>query len=135
MPGELWTAAVKLAQQDGLAETARALRLDYGALKKKVRESAASCVGGEPAKPDPKAHSESSPATESRPEPATQCTPSLATLLSPAGDAFVELVHPLAGVVCSCELEVQSASGARLRAELRGVSPSSLAVILREFAG
>ena len=35
MPAALWTAAIALARQHGLSPTARALRLDYGSLKKR----------------------------------------------------------------------------------------------------
>jgi hypothetical protein len=36
MPEELWAAAVSLARSHGVCPIARALRLDYGALKKKM---------------------------------------------------------------------------------------------------
>lgn len=36
MPEELWAAAVSLARSHGVGPIARALRLDYGALKKKM---------------------------------------------------------------------------------------------------
>jgi len=36
MPATLWAAAVDLARQHGLAPTARALRLDYGTLKRRL---------------------------------------------------------------------------------------------------
>ncbi len=36
MPAALWAAAVALARQHGLYPTARALRVDYGALKKRM---------------------------------------------------------------------------------------------------
>ena len=35
MPAALWTAAIAFARQHGLYPTARALRLDYGSLKKR----------------------------------------------------------------------------------------------------
>jgi hypothetical protein len=35
MPAALWTAAIALARQHGLYTTARTLRIDYGALKKR----------------------------------------------------------------------------------------------------
>ena len=38
-PDSLWTAAVKLAQTYGVNRTARTLRLDYSALKKRLEES------------------------------------------------------------------------------------------------
>jgi hypothetical protein len=36
MPTALWSAAIAVAQQHGLYATARALHVDYGALKKRV---------------------------------------------------------------------------------------------------
>ena len=36
MPADLWAAAVALARRHGLYQTARTLRVDYGALKKRV---------------------------------------------------------------------------------------------------
>jgi hypothetical protein len=36
MPAELWAAAVSLARSHGVGPIARALRIDYGALKKRV---------------------------------------------------------------------------------------------------
>jgi hypothetical protein len=39
IPPELWEKAVELAEEQGLCKTARALRLDYGALKKRFIES------------------------------------------------------------------------------------------------
>ncbi len=35
MPAALWTAAIALARRHGLSTTARALRLDYGSLKRR----------------------------------------------------------------------------------------------------
>jgi hypothetical protein len=46
MPERLWRAAVAVARHDGLYRTARALRLDYGALKRHV--AAALAVGARP---------------------------------------------------------------------------------------
>jgi hypothetical protein len=46
MPGALWAAAIALARQHGLYTTARTLRVDYGALKKRL---AAADVGRVPA--------------------------------------------------------------------------------------
>ena len=39
MPEELWADAVSLARSHGIAPIARALRLDYGSLKKRVERS------------------------------------------------------------------------------------------------
>jgi hypothetical protein len=44
MPDRLWTEAVAVARQDGLYRTARALRLDYGALRRHVEAAEAAGV-------------------------------------------------------------------------------------------
>ncbi|MCE7875653.1 hypothetical protein DYH09_35530, partial [bacterium CPR1] len=45
IPGEIWAKAVQLARQHGVGYVARALRLDHGALKRRVNapESTPSC--------------------------------------------------------------------------------------------
>ena len=48
MPAALWAAAIALARQHGLYTTARALRLDYGSLKKR-RDAAGAGRGPSPA--------------------------------------------------------------------------------------
>ncbi len=44
MPAALWTAAITLARQHGLYTTARALRVDYGSLKKRLDAAGAGGV-------------------------------------------------------------------------------------------
>lgn len=39
LPERLWSAAVKLAQEYGVNRTAKALRLDYGGLKRRVESN------------------------------------------------------------------------------------------------
>ena len=39
MPGEIWDAAVALAREHGVGPVARALRIDFGALKKRLGDS------------------------------------------------------------------------------------------------
>jgi hypothetical protein len=39
MPAELWAAAVELARQHGLGPTSKALRVDYGALRKRLQSA------------------------------------------------------------------------------------------------
>lgn len=41
MPPELWSRAVELAAEQGVAAVARVARLDYGSLKKRLAESTA----------------------------------------------------------------------------------------------
>jgi hypothetical protein len=47
MPAALWSAALALARRHGLYDTARALRIDYGSLKKRLNGAAPR--GGSPA--------------------------------------------------------------------------------------
>lgn len=49
LPEPLWAEAVALARTQGLFQTARALRLDYASLKKRVQRSAAARPGAPPA--------------------------------------------------------------------------------------
>ena len=44
MPGELWGAAVSLAREHGLYRVARAVRVDYGALKDRLEQSDATAA-------------------------------------------------------------------------------------------
>ena len=44
MPAALWAAALALARQHGLYRTARALRIDYGSLKKRLGTAGAGRV-------------------------------------------------------------------------------------------
>jgi hypothetical protein len=44
MPATLWAAAIALARQHGLYTTARALRVDYGSLKKRLDAAGAGRV-------------------------------------------------------------------------------------------
>ena len=49
IPPELWDGAVELAKEQGIWKTARALHLDYNALKKRVN----ACTSSHPASPVP----------------------------------------------------------------------------------
>ena len=104
-PPELWARAVELAGRLGVRDVAHATGLDAGLLKKRLAVQRAV---------EPKG-------------------------LEPAPPAFIEWLAPLteqAGPsnITACALEVESPRGSRLRVELKGVSPSDLSTILREFA-
>jgi len=51
LPEPLWSAAVKLANQYGVNPTARALRLDYSCLKKRMESNVCGNASPESAKP------------------------------------------------------------------------------------
>ncbi len=108
IPAELWAEAVELATGVGVGPTARALRLDYASLKRRVQESTAGAA-----------------------------TPAAGNTAK-AAPAFMEWLVPSVtanGSISECALEVESAHGGRLRIHLKNLAPAGLATILKEFAG
>jgi hypothetical protein len=107
LPEELWTAAAKLARRDGITATARALGLDRPSLQKWTDRL-------EPRR-----------SIKARKPPRQQ----------PQGTAaFVELFAGSTGTRNSCLVEVESRQGGKLRLELRDITPSQLAELIRAFA-
>ncbi|MCP3974102.1 MAG: hypothetical protein GY720_06375 [bacterium] len=107
IPEPLWAAAVKLAGRYGIHRTAKALRVDYYALKKRVEQNAV--IAG------------------ARQNPA-------ATASKTAAEAeFLEL--PAAAWHGSGEstLELEDAGGAKLRVHLKGFAAPDLAALSRSF--
>jgi len=51
-----------------------------------------------------------------------------------AAPAFVELLAASTGTATSCVVEVESASGAKLRLDLKTIATSQLAELIRAFA-
>jgi hypothetical protein len=97
----LWASAVKVAGRYGIHRTAKALRVDYYALKKRVEGAAAVIASKMPAEV--------------------------------AKTQFVEL--PTAAWPGSGEytLELEDASGAKLRVHLKGFVAPDLAALTRSF--
>ena len=106
LPEELWGAAAELAKHYGTHQTARALRLEYMALRKRVENQGT-----------PKAKRK----TAARRKVA-------------APPSFMEFVAPGAKPVTSCVVEVESKEGAKLRLELKSVATTELADLIRAFA-
>jgi hypothetical protein len=99
IPDGLWAAAVKMAGTFGLHRTARALRLDYYAFKKRI---------------------ERQPATASnRPEKAVA--------------TFLELAPPASAGACDCTLELENASGVKMRVHLKSTQAPDLVALSRSF--
>ncbi len=120
IPERLWTAAVKLAAAQGLWPTARALRLDYYSLKKRVE---AATPGG--------ASVESMP-TQKAPRKA----PAAEASSRESGPTFIELppLEPLGSSECFIELE--HPRGAKMRIRLTGrQSPEVVSAVSRVFFG
>ena len=103
IPEPLWTAAVKLADKYGLHRTAKALRVNYYALKKRVE-------GGIDA------------GNASR-EDAT-------TFLELAAVRPMPLIR---ADCCECTLELEDIDGAKMRVRLSGVATPDLVALSRSF--
>jgi hypothetical protein len=113
IPDSLWAAAVKLVGRYGICRTARTLRVDYYSLKKRVettsvadRDQPVFRVGGRVL-------------SGTGSETGTRAT-------------FVELpppTHPSG----ECILELESAAGAKMRVELRGIGMPELVALTRNF--
>lgn len=119
MPDSLWAAAVKLAGRYGISHTAKTLRLNYNALRKRVEQQVAVVPRGPgegvvtqrrlPAFLELAAHD------RSRPTEANQHS-----TLAPGGS-------------CQCILELENRSGAKLRVQVQGVAAPDLAALSRSF--
>ena len=98
IPDSLWAVAVKVASTYGIHRTARALRVDYYSLKKRV-----------------------------------EGTPAATASKEPAGAAFLELPPPTWPGCGECTLELENASGAKMRVHLKGFAAPDLAALSRSF--
>jgi hypothetical protein len=104
IPESLWRSAVKMAVVYGMHRTARALRLDYYALKKRIER-------GTPALA-------TAPTAVSKAEGVTP---------------FLELVPPLSTAAGEYVLELENAAGAKMRVHLKGVASPDLVALSRSF--
>jgi len=107
IPEALWVSAVKAAGRHGLNPTARALRLDYYSLKKRVEAGASR--GG----PDRREGTKSAAGKIRRGE-------------------FIELAVAPAGSP-ECILELEHPRGAKMRVHLTGMQAPDLAALSRSF--
>jgi hypothetical protein len=117
LPEELWAAAAKLARRDGIEATALALDVDRPSLQKWTDRF------------EPGVQLQ---ARKPRRQRRTGRTVS-------AAPAFVELLAQTTGATLhsretSCLVEVESQRGAKLRLELKAISTSTLAELIRAFA-
>jgi hypothetical protein len=107
IPAPLWSSAVKMAGVYGVNRTARALRLGYYALKKRVEHE--TLVNGTMA---------AMPAAGPKAEVVTP---------------FLELVPPLSVGVGECILELENAVGAKMRVHLKGMASPDLVALTQSF--
>lgn len=116
IPEALWASAVKAAGQYGLCRTARALRLDYYALKKRV-EASACLSGGQAARHGPD-------------------RPVSAKAQGVAGQAvagFIELPPAVPAGLPECILELEDPRGAKMRIHLKGGQVPDVTALSRSF--
>lgn len=107
IPESLWASAVKLAGRHGIHRTAKALRVDYYSLKKRVEQKAA--VAG-----------------------ADREAAAIASK-EPAGATFLELPAAAWAGPGECTLELEDAGGAKLRVHLKGFELPDLTALSRSF--
>ena len=110
LPKELWAAAAKLARRDGITATARVLGVDRPSLQKWTDRL------------EPRASTKSPRSPRRDP------------LDGSAAPAFMELLAASTGTATSCVVEVESASGGKLRLDLKTIATSQLAELIRAFA-
>lgn len=109
LPEQLWAAAAKLARRDGITATARVLGVDRPSLQKWTDRL------------EPRASTKS---------PKSPCRQALSGSAAPA---FVELLASGPATAGSCVVEVESASGGKLRVDLKTIATSQLAELIRAF--
>ena len=109
LPKELWATAAKLARRDGITATARVLGVDRPSLQKWTDRL------------EPRASTESPKSPRRR-------------SLGSAAPAFVELLAASTGTATSCVVEVESASGGKLRLDFKTIATGQLAELIRAFA-
>ena len=121
IPEKLWSSAVKLAGTYGLCRTARTLRLDYNALKRRV-ESAG--VNGSPAGPMPKRKT------------GIRNSPNARKSAQGPAMTFVELPVLERCGAPGCIVELDHPRGAKMRIRLSGrQSPEVVAALSQVFLG
>jgi hypothetical protein len=112
IPEGLWAAAAKAAGKFGINCTARALRLNYHALQKRVERATSAALSV--SKPKASQFIELlAPADHGRPKPTMQA-------FRPAGR-------------CDCTVELEDAGGDKMRIHLESMEPPDLASLSRSF--
>jgi len=125
IPELLWTSAVKLAGTYGIHRTAKALRVDYYALKKRVEQTRAATAVKVPA--GTRAITAGKVPAERRAGTAGK------TPAGVAGATFLELPAPVWPGCGECTLELEDPAGAKMRVHLKGVEAPDLAALARSF--
>lgn len=111
IPKSLWAAAVKMAERHGIHRTARTLRINYYALKKRVEEVSA--------------------ARSSASQKGVAAT--FLELGPPADHGFATFSPRCPTGPCECTLELEERGGAKMRVHLKGIEAPDLAALSRSF--
>jgi hypothetical protein len=114
LPEELWEAAVGVARQEGIYRTARALRLDYANLKRRIETTA-----GKEAIAPPTTQQAGRSVKRRRKVPG-----SVKRVTEPA--TFVELVAGAIGSDCLIEVEGR---GGRMRIQMKLTAPEVMNLV------
>jgi len=117
IPEPLWSSAVKAADAFGVHRTARALRIDYYALKKRVEGRPGGAKGGVGA-------------SRAGKRPAVTASKASA---AKGRTTFVELSPAAWPGSGECIMELEDAGGAKLRVHLKGLGAPDLAALSRSF--
>ena len=112
IPGPLWAVAARIAGTCGISRTAKTLRVNYHVLKQHVAKEAA-------ARGKPRKHA------------AEPCRPSVDGGTS--ASAFLELAPPMRVGSCQWVLELEDASGAKVRVHVQGTEAPDLIALSRNF--
>jgi hypothetical protein len=113
IPDRLWIAAVKMAGTYGLHRTARALRVEYYALKKRVEQHAEVIQGRRESGSMATFVEWSPPADHGRPS--------------------ADGVRAVPAGACACTLELEDADGSKMRVHLKAATPPDLAALCQSF--
>jgi hypothetical protein len=120
IPKSLWASAVKLARHFGVSRTATVLRLNYQDLRKRV--GAASPWAAVVVKHRRRTRRRASAASRSRRTPAPSSLP-----------AFVEWPTPTLTTAGECVIELEHATGSRMRMHLKGCHAPDLVALSGSF--
>lgn len=113
LPDELWASAIKMAGVFGLNRTARALRLDYYVLKKRIERQL-------PAAASPPAKTVATFLELPLPADQSHSTPCIGACAVPVQ-------------ACDCTIEWENAAGAKMRVYLKAAELPDLVALSRSF--
>jgi hypothetical protein len=124
IPETLWEAAVKAANKYGVAQTSRALSLDYHTLKNRLERM-----------PDQPGKNQRKGRVNNKPRKQVKVACPGAASAGEAEAAFLELPPSTSGCFPECILELEDDAGAKMRIHFKGMEAPDLAALSRRFWG